>query len=54
MAAINWFALIFVVILPVGVMCGMAAVLIRDHIKARRRARRLHRPIDSWYELRVD
>jgi hypothetical protein len=50
----NWFALILVVILPACVIGGMAAVLIRDSIKKRRREKRLHRNIDDWQQLRVD
>lgn len=50
----NWFGIAFVFILPLGVIVGMAAVLIRDHRKARRRARRLHRNIDDWQQMRAD
>lgn len=50
---VNWFALILVVILPLGVVVGMAAVLIRDHIKAKRRHRRTHQPVREWWEMEV-
>lgn len=48
---INYFALIFVVILPLGIVIGMAAVLIRDHVKAKHRHRRTHQDIRNWWEL---
>lgn len=54
MTDLNWFGIAFAILLPIGVIAGMITVLIRDSRKARRRARRLHRPIDSWHELRVD
>ena len=50
----NVFAFIFVVLLPLGIVVGMAAVLIRDRIRAGRRAKRLHKEIKNWYDLRVD
>lgn len=51
---INYFALILVVILPLAVIAGMAAVLIHDRIKAKRRNKRCHQVIRNWYDLRVD
>lgn len=50
----NWFALILVVILPVCVIIGMAAALIRDAYRKRRRAKRLSRTIDEWQQLSVN
>lgn len=50
---INYFALILVVILPLAVIAGMAAVLIHDHVKAKRRDKRCHQRIMNWYDLRV-
>jgi hypothetical protein len=43
--AINYFALILVVIVPLAVIAGMAAVLIRNHVKAKRRDKRCHQRI---------
>ena len=53
MTITNYFALIFVFILPACVVIGMAAVIIRDHLKAKRRDRRCHRPIDEWWQMEV-
>lgn len=50
----NYFALIFCFILPLGIVVGMAAVLIRDHVRAKRRRRRCHKAIETWQDLRVD
>ena len=50
---INYFALILVVILPLAVIAGMAAVLIHDHIKAKRRDKRCHQVIRNWWEMEV-
>lgn len=47
----NWFAVILVVIVPGCVIAGMAAVLIRDRIKAKRRDKRCHGRIRNWWEL---
>lgn len=51
--AINYFALILVVIVPLAVIAGMAAVLIHDRIKAKRRNKRCHQRIMNWWELEV-
>jgi hypothetical protein len=50
---VNWFALILVVIVPGCVIAGMAAVLIHDHIKAKRRDKRCHQRILNWWEMEV-
>lgn len=43
----NWFAVILLSLLPLSII-GMAAVLIRDRIKARKRNDRCHREISDW------
>ena len=49
----NWFFIIFCGIMPLGVIVGMTVVLIRDHIKAKRRDKRCHQRIMNWWELTV-
>lgn len=50
---VNWLALILVVIVPGCVIAGMAAVLIRDRLKAKKRDKRCHQHIREWWELEV-
>lgn len=54
MDAINWIGVFFAFGIPAGIIVGMAAVLIRDHIKKKRRDRRCHRAIDEWWTLRAE
>lgn len=49
----NWIGIGFCCIFVIGVPVGMAVVLIRDHIKAKRRDRRCHRGIKYWWEMEV-
>ena len=51
---VNWLALILVVIVPGCVIAGMAAVLIRDHIKAKRRDKRCHQRVMNWWEMKAE
>ena len=51
---LNWFFIIFCGIIPLVSVLGMAVTLIRDHIKAKRRAKRCHGTIRYWWELKVD
>lgn len=48
----NWIGLIIPLML-IAAPFGMAAVLIRDHVRAKRRHKRCHRPMSSWHELYV-
>lgn len=51
---INWFAVILLIVTFIFTPAGMAAVLIRDHVRAKRRRRRCHKAIETWQDLRVD
>jgi hypothetical protein len=42
------------VVCPACVIAGMAAVLIHDHIKTKKRNRRCHQRIRNWWELEVE
>ena len=48
----NWIGCIIPALLLLSPI-GMAIVLIRDKVKAKRRRRRCHRLISTWHELYV-
>ena len=50
---VNWFFIILTGGLLFGTPIGMAAVLIRDHIRKKRRERRCHRAIEEWWQMEV-
>lgn len=50
----NWIGILFSFAAPVAVVVGMALVLIRDHVKAKRRERRCHGRVRNWWELRAE
>ena len=54
MSTVNWFAVIFLSIFVIFTPVGMAAVLIRDRVRRKRREKRLHQPIRSWWEMRAE
>lgn len=51
---INWFFIIFSVVIPLGTVLGMGFTLLVDHIKMKRRKKRTHRHISEWWELTVE
>ena len=53
MEKINWFFIIFCVLIPFGSVIGMGITLIVDHVKAKRRHKRDHREIDEWWKMTV-
>lgn len=50
MIGLDWIRFIGTLCVPLGIIVGMAAVLIRDHIRKKRREKRLHQPISIWEE----
>lgn len=51
---INWFMLIFSVIIPAASFVGMAVILIKDAVKKKRREKRNHCEILYWWDLKVE
>lgn len=50
---VNWFAIILWIVCPSCAIAGMAAVLIHDHIKRKRRHKRCYQPIMNWWERKA-
>ena len=52
MKDLNWFAIILVFALPIAVIIGMIVEIVKNHRKAKRRAKR-HREIEEWWKMEV-
>ena len=52
MDGFNWIGIIIPLML-LAAPFGMAAVLIKDHVKAKRRHKRVTKPIRNWWEMEV-
>lgn len=50
----NWMGVFFSFGIPAGVIIAMGAMLIRDHLKAKRRDKRCHQRIRNWWEMRAE
>lgn len=53
MTGLNWFGIFFAFGIPLGIIVGMIAVMIRDHLKAKKRDKRCHQVIHYWWEMKV-